>query len=163
MGLPFLGEHADLNIRTKMAYLVQMESRAVLFAADSNNIEPRLHEHLHQLIGDIDVVFLGMECEGAPLGWMYGPLLTKPLARKMEQSRWLDGSNYAKGIERIDKLTPGAAYVYDMGQEPWLVYLTSIHHTDESRPIVESNKLIEHCRGRGITSERLYCQKEILL
>jgi hypothetical protein len=50
-----------------------------------------------------------------------------------------------------------------MGQEPWLGYLTSLHYTPASRQIVESDKLVEHCRGRGITAERLYCQKEIVL
>jgi hypothetical protein len=50
-----------------------------------------------------------------------------------------------------------------MGQEPWLKYLTSIHYTDESHPIVESNKLVAACKEKGIESERLYCQKEIIL
>lgn len=162
-GLPFLGEHADLNIRTKLAYLLNLKGRSILCAADSNNIEPRLYEHLHKLIGDVDVVFVGMECEGAPLSWLYGPLLTKPLARKMEQSRRLDGSNCIKGIDLIDKLRPKQVYVYAMGQEPWLTYLTSIHYTKESLPIVESDQLIEDCRSRGVVAERLYCQKELFL
>jgi hypothetical protein len=50
-----------------------------------------------------------------------------------------------------------------MGQEPWLTYLTSIQYTDESRPIVESNKLVQECRNRGLTAERLYGHKEIFL
>ena len=56
-----------------------------------------------------------------------------------------------------------AVYVYAMGQEPWLKYLTSIQYTDESRPIVESNKLVADCQNKGIESDRLYCQKEIIL
>jgi hypothetical protein len=48
-----------------------------------------------------------------------------------------------------------------MGQEPWLTYLTSIVYTDTSRPIIESDKLVEECRRRGITAERLYGYKEI--
>jgi hypothetical protein len=132
-------------------------------AADSNNIEPKLYEHLHKLFGNVDIVFLGMECDGAPLTWLYGPLLTRPLARKLDQSRRFDGSDYAKGIALISLLQPGEAYVYAMGQEPWLSYLTSIRYTDESRPIVESNKLVADCRSRGIVSERLYCKKELFL
>jgi hypothetical protein len=50
-----------------------------------------------------------------------------------------------------------------MGQEPWLTYLTSIQYTDQSRPIVDSNKLVAECRKNGLTSERLFGQKEILL
>jgi hypothetical protein len=50
-----------------------------------------------------------------------------------------------------------------MGQEPWLTYLTSIQYTEASRPIVESNKLIDACHRQGRISERLFGQKDILL
>jgi hypothetical protein len=50
-----------------------------------------------------------------------------------------------------------------MGQEPWLTYLTSIQYTEQSGPIVESNKLVAECRRRGIESERLFGHKEIFL
>ena len=43
------------------------EKHKLLFAADSCNIEPRLYEHIHRDVGDVDVLFLGMECDGAPL------------------------------------------------------------------------------------------------
>jgi len=162
-GLPFFGEHADLNIRTKIAYLIDLEGRSVMCAADSNNIEPQLYERLHDFMGDVDVLFLGMECDGAPLSWLYGSLLTSPLTRKVDQSRRFDGSNYEKGIDIINRLRPKQVYIYAMGQEPWLTYLTSIQYTNESRPIVESNKLVADCKNRGLLSERLYCQKEIIL
>lgn len=161
--LPFLGEHADLNVRTKNAFLLELKGRKIMCAADSNNIEPRLYEHIHEQIGDVDVLFVGMECDGAPMSWLYGPLATKPLARKLDQSRRLDGSNCDRGMDLVNRLKPKQAYVYAMGQEPWLTYLTSIQYTEESRPIVESNRLVEECRSRGITAERLFCQKEILL
>lgn len=163
LGVPFFGEHGDLNIRTKTAYLVKLENRSVVCVADSNNVEPRLYEHLHELVGDIDVLFLGMECDGAPLSWVYGPLLVKPLARKSDQSRRLDGSNCEKGLHLVNSLKPKQVYVYAMGQEPWLTYLTNIQYTDESRPIVESNKLVKDCLGCGRVSERLFGCKEILL
>ena len=160
-GLPFLGEHADLNIRTKIAYLIKLEEKSVLCAADSNNIEPRLYQHIQQLTGNVDIVFLGMECEGAPLSWLYGPLLTKPVARKMDQSRRLDGSDCRKGLELIDCLKPSEVYVYAMGQEPWLTYLTALQYTDESKPIVESNKLVAACRERRLVADRLFGCREI--
>lgn len=160
-GLPFLGEHADLNIRTKIAYLIQLEGKSILCAADSNNIEPRLYEHVQRLMGDIDIVFIGMECEGGPLSWLYGPLLTKPLARKLDQSRRLDGSDCEKAMDLINRFKPKQVYVYAMGQEPWLTYLTSIQYTDESKPIVESNKLVADCRERSLVADRLYGCREI--
>ena len=39
----------------------------------------------------------------------------------------------------------------------------SIKYTEASRPIIESNRLIDTCRERGITAERLFGEKEILL
>ena len=163
MGLPFLGEHADLNIKTKLAHLVTLKGRSFMLAADSNNIEPRLYEHIHALVGDVDTLFVGMECDGGPLSWLYGPLLTKPLPRKLDQSRRLDGSDCAKALNIIERLNPQRVYVYAMGMEPWLTYLTSIQYTDQSRPIIESNKLVEECHRRGIESERLYGHKELIL
>ncbi|HVF55928.1 MAG TPA: MBL fold metallo-hydrolase [Pyrinomonadaceae bacterium] len=162
-GLPFLGEHGDLNIRSKGAYVIKLRGRSIMCAADSNNIEPRLYDHIHRCVGDVDVLFLGMECDGAPLSWLYGPLLTRPLARKLDQSRRLDGSNCEKGLNIVSTLNPRHVYIYAMGQEPWLTFLTSIQYTDESRPIVESDKLVEQCRRRDIETERLFGQKEIFL
>ena len=162
-GVPFFGEHGDMNVRSKIAYLINLKGRKVMCAADSNNIEPKLYEHLRRLVEKIDVLFVGMECDGAPLTWLYGPLLTRPVARKMEQSRRLNGSDYERAIDIVKNLNPQQVYVYAMGQEPWLKYLTSIQYTDESRPIVESNKLVAACKEKGIESERLYCQKELVL
>jgi L-ascorbate metabolism protein UlaG (beta-lactamase superfamily) len=163
VGLPFLGEHADLNIRTKLAHLISLKGRSILCAADSNNIEPRLYEHLRRLIGEVDIFFIGMECDGGPLSWLYGALLTRPLSRKHDQSRRLNGSDCRKGMGIVERLRPRQVYVYAMGQEPWLTFLTSILYNAESRPIVESDSLVQECRSRGITSERLFGRKEILL
>jgi hypothetical protein len=54
-------------------------------------------------------------------------------------------------------------YVYAMGQEPWLNYMMSLKYTEQSRPIVESNKLIKACQEQGTVAERLFGDKEILL
>jgi hypothetical protein len=162
-GLPFLGEHADLDIRTKLAYHCRLGRHTLLFAADSCNIDPRLYERLHEAIGDIDVAFIGMECDGAPLSWLYGPLLTRPLDRKMDQSRRLAGSNYERAVDIINRFRCKTAYVYAMGQEPWLNYIMSVKYTEQSNPMIASNKLIEDCRARGLQAERLFGEKEILL
>lgn len=162
-GIPFLGEHADLNVRSKLAYMVRLKDRKIMCAADSNNIEPSLYRHVHSVLGDVDVLFIGMECEGGPLSWLYGPLLNSPLPRNMDQSRRLDGSDHAKAMKLVNQLNAKQVYIYAMGQEPWLTFLTSIQYTEQSRPIVESNKVVADCRSRGITSERLFGQKEIIL
>jgi L-ascorbate metabolism protein UlaG (beta-lactamase superfamily) len=161
-GLPFFGEHCDLNIGTKTAHLIRLKDKSFLLAADSNNIAPELYQHLFELVGDINVLFLGMECDGAPMSWLYGPLLTRPLDRKMDQSRRFSGSNYEKGIEIVNRFNCKEVYVYALGQEPWLRYALSLKYTDESNPIVHSNKLVAECRSRGIVSERLFGIKESL-
>jgi L-ascorbate metabolism protein UlaG (beta-lactamase superfamily) len=161
--LPFFGEHADLDIRSKMAWLVRIGPHAMIFAADSCNIEPRLYEHIHRSVGDVDALFLGMECDGAPLTWLYGPLLTTPTERAMDESRRLSGSNFEQGKSIVELFNCKQVYVYAMGQEPWLNYITSIKYTPESRPIVESDKLLKWSHERGITAERLFWEKEILI
>lgn len=162
-GLPFFGEHGDLNIRTRIAHLISLNGNQILCAADSRNIEPMLYQRIHEMVGDISVLFLGMECEGAPLSWMYGALITKALDRKMDQSRRLNGSDCDRGMDIINRFNCEQVYIYAMGQEPWLGYLTSIKYTDESSPIIESNKLVEACSSKGIISERIYGAKEMVL
>ncbi|QEM10874.1 MBL fold metallo-hydrolase [Mucilaginibacter rubeus] len=161
-GLPFIGEHSDMNILTKACYLVKIGDFKLLFLADSRIVEPRLYELVHKFIGNVDVLFIGMECDGAPLTWLYGPLLTKKLARDMDGSRRLAGSDCDKGMALIDIFQPKEAYVYAMGQEPWVEFISSIKYTDESNPIVQSDKLVKLCTDRGIIAERLYGEKELL-
>jgi len=161
-GIPFTGEHADLNIRAKTCYHIAIQEFSFLFVADSRIVESRLYDHVHDLTGDVDVVFLGMECDGAPLSWLYGPLLSEELAREKDQARRLSGSDFEKGIHLVDIFHPKEVYVYAMGQEPWLEFISSIKYTDESRPIVQSNMLVQECVNRGIISERLFGEKEIL-
>jgi thioester reductase-like protein len=162
-GVPFLGEHGDLNIAAKAAYLVNLKGRSLLCAADSNNIDNQLYSHLQQIFGDLDVLFIGMECDGAPYNWAYGALLTQQVPRKIAQTRRLDGSNSQRAIALVNQLNPQQVYVYAMGQEPWLTFITSIVYTPESTPILESNKLIDYCHSRGLISKRLFGCEEILL
>jgi len=162
-GLPFLGEHADLAIRAKTAYLIRLNERGFICAADSNNIEPMLYEHLTKFVSDVTGLFLGMECVGGPLSWLYGPLLTGSISRSQDQSRRFNGSNYTKAIDLVERLKPQQVYVYAMGQEPWLSFLTSINYTEESPQIIESDKLIEDCNRRGLISKRLLYHKEMIM
>ena len=59
-------------------------------------------------------------------------------------------------------MLPNEVYVYAMGQEPWCEFISSLKYTDESIPIVESNKLVEDCLSMGLIAERLFGEKEIL-
>lgn len=161
-GLPFIGEHSDMNILTKSCYLVKIGDFKLLFLADSRIVEPRLYDHIQKQIGNVDVMFIGMECDGAPLTWLYGPLLTKKLPRDMDGSRRLAGSDCDKGLSLVNIFNPKELYVYAMGQEPWVEFISSIKYTDESNPIVQSDKLVQICRSRGMVAERLFGEKELL-
>ncbi len=159
-GIPFFGEHSDLDIRTKLCYLVDFNTQfKMIFAADSCNVEPAVYQRVHEIYGDVDVMFLGMECEGAPLSWLYGPLLMRPIEHEKDQSRRLAGCNFDQSSAFIDAFNPKSVFVYAMGMEPWLKYISSIKYTEESKAIIESNRLLAYCRDKGIDAERLFGEK----
>ena len=104
-----------------------------------------------------------MECDGAPLTWLYGPLMSRRLERAQDESRRLSGSNFAQAMEIVRAVNCQEVFVYAMGQEPWLRYVMSLVYTPESSPIVQSNRLLEACRERGIVAERLFGEREMQL
>ncbi len=104
---------------------------------------------------------IGMECDSAPFTWAYGALLGSPIPRKVAETRRLDGSDSEKAIALVKQFNPQQVYVYAMGREPWLTYITSIQYTPDSKPIIESAKLVEFCRQHNIVSEILHGKKEI--
>lgn len=163
ISLPVLGEHGDLNIATKTAYWIQLQGRSILCAADSNNLAPQLYDHIHHLLGDLDLLFIGMECDGAPFTWAYAPLLLGTIPHRQAQARRLDGSNAERAQALIDRLNPAQVCVYAMGQEPWLTYITSIDYAPDDTPMVESNQLVEHCRAQGRLCDRPFGKKQIEL
>jgi len=161
-GIPFTGEHSDMNILSKLCYIIKIGDFKLMFLADSRITEPRLYQHVHRITGDIDVLFLGMECDGAPLSWLYGPLLTKKIPRDQDMTRRLNGSDCQRGMTLVEIFNPKEAYVYAMGQEPWIEFITSLKYTAESNPIVQSDNFVRQCTEKGIVAERLYGEKELL-
>lgn len=87
--LPFLGEHGDLDLRSKAAWFVRSDETTMLFAADSNNLDPALYD-----------------------------LLRKAVDRKKDQTRRLNGSDCEKGLKVVKSLGSTEVYVYAMGAEP---------------------------------------------
>jgi L-ascorbate metabolism protein UlaG (beta-lactamase superfamily) len=158
--IPFTGEHCDLDIRSKTGWLVRSGVHSMMFLADSRNVSPALYQHVRDQVGPVETLFIGMECDGAPLSWIYGPLLTRRLDRAMDQSRRANASDCQSALSLLDQFNCKELYVYAMGQEPWLQFISSIRYDERSNPIVESNKLIETARQRGIVAERLFGWKE---
>lgn len=163
VNLPFFGEHGDLDIRTKGAHLVRLRGRSILLAADSSNLEVMLYKRLAGILGKIDTIFIGMESEGAPISWLYGPLLPKSLNRGMDQSRRLNGSDNERALRLALEFNPERVYVYALGMEPWTTYILAAHYTEDAKAIEDSNKMIAECRSRGIEAERFSMKKEVLL
>jgi L-ascorbate metabolism protein UlaG (beta-lactamase superfamily) len=161
--VPFLGEHGDLDIHGKAGYHVALDERTALFLADACNIDNELYRRLRHILGVPDALFVGMECEGAPLSWMYGPVLTRKLDRLMDQSRRLRGSNAAEAAGIVEHLRPKRVYVYAMGQEPWLNHVLAINQEGDHPGIDESNRFVAQCRALGLEAERLFGSKELVL
>ena len=163
MGIPFMGEHHDLSINSRSCFYIRIGDRSVLSVSDSCTVEPRLYERVYQEVGEVDTLFLGMECDGAPISWVYGSLLPKPLPREIDYSRRARGCNCGEGMAIVDQFKFKEVYVYAMGQEPWLRHILANELTEESNPIQQSRQLIEACQSRGITAEYLFGEKEILV
>lgn len=160
VGFPFFGEHSDLNIQSKIAHCVELKGKKFLLAADSNNVDPFLYDNIFDYFGKIDVLFLGMECDGAPLSWLYAPYMVNPLNKAHDDERTLSGSNFEKAWSIVEKSGCKEAYVYAMGMEPWLHHIMALQYTPESVQMTESDKFIAACNDNGITSERLFMKKE---
>jgi L-ascorbate metabolism protein UlaG (beta-lactamase superfamily) len=157
---PFLGEHADLDIRAKSTYCVELGGRRVFVGADSSGIDPGLYRCMRAHVGPVDMAFLGMECAGAPLTWMYGALLIRPVTRKMSESRTLSGSDAAQAAAIMTELGAGEAYVYAMGEESWLGHVMATSYTEDSYQLKQVEEFMTWCADNGIKSGHLLGQHE---
>jgi L-ascorbate metabolism protein UlaG (beta-lactamase superfamily) len=158
---PFLGEHADLDIRAKSTYMVRMAGRTMFVGADSSGIDPGLYRYMRGHVGQVDIAFLGMECAGAPLTWLYQGLFTKPVTKKMSDSRTLSGSNAAQAAAIMTELGAKEAYVYAMGEEAWLVgHVMATTYNADSYQLKQVEEFMAWCGEHGIKSDHLYGQHE---
>lgn len=154
--IPFYGEHADLDILGKHCMHLEVKDHRFMFVVDSDYKTPFLYKQLTYRLGKTDTLFIGMECEGAPLNWLYHPYLTTPVTRKDAESRRLAGSNCARAWDLVQECGCQEVFIYAMGQEPWLKYIIGLQYEPNSKQIVESNLLVDRCREAGISARRLY-------
>jgi L-ascorbate metabolism protein UlaG (beta-lactamase superfamily) len=158
---PFLGEHADLDIRAKSTYCVRIGGRIVFIGADSSGIDPGLYRYMRSHVGRIDTAFLGMECAGAPLTWLYQALFTMPVTKKMSNSRTLSGSNAEQAAAIITELGAAEAYVYAMGEENWLVgHVMATTYNDDSYQLKQVDEFMTWCADHDIKAGHLFGQHE---
>lgn len=158
--IPFIGEHAELDIQSKIAYCLEIHDTKYFAGADLNNVDTLLYARAFKEAGSVDVMFIGMECDGGPIHWLYGPLITRKYDKLATKTRTLSGSNCEKAISLVNQLKPTHVYVYSMGEEPWLNYIMNIDYSPEALQIVESDKFVRLNKSSGIASCRLYGKHE---
>jgi L-ascorbate metabolism protein UlaG (beta-lactamase superfamily) len=156
--IPFLGEHADLNIRSKTAWYFEFAGQKVFSGADSSSLDERMYKRIQAIIGDVDLLFIGMECVGAPMSWLYGSLFTKPIPREVNESRRFNGSDCASAQKIVDIFKPSQVYIYALGMEPWFKYFMGVDYTEDARQITESGRLLDICKQNDVHADRLYAK-----
>jgi len=160
---PFLGEHNDLP-SAKSAYVVQFGEKSVMFAADSNCLDPVMYEHLVDCIGPVDTLFVGMECVGAPLTWVYGPLLPKKPMHRHSQDRRSNGCDAAGALALARSLRCRRAFVYAVGREPWVRYLLALTPAEDDVYIAEIRQFIDLLgRELDVSGSLLFGSAEIFI
>jgi hypothetical protein len=158
--LPFLGEHGELDIRAKMVPMVRLGDRGFLFATDTSAVDPLVYDLVAREIGTIDALFIGLECVGAPMSWLYGPLMDKPVTREQDIERSLKGSDAASADRLAQQLGARQVFVYALGIEPWLKHLTGSWLDPDDERQRQTRLLTEICADRGVRSELLYITDE---
>jgi L-ascorbate metabolism protein UlaG (beta-lactamase superfamily) len=158
---PFLGEHADLDIRGKSTYWVELAGKSVFVGADSSGIDPVLYRHIAAHLGSIDMAYLGMECDGAPLTWLYQGLFTKPVIKKMSDSRKLSGSNAAQAAAILTEFGATEAYIYAMGEESWQGHIMATSYDkDTSYQLKQIDEFLAWCGEHDLHVEHLFNKRE---
>ncbi len=161
VSIPFPGEHADLDIYTKQSILVEIDGKRLLFLVDSNAFDIALYTRISARFGAIDALFLGMECHGAPLSWLYGPLLSQPLSRRNDESRRLSSSKADRAWSVVNELKPKHVYLYAMGQEPYVSHLTGLAYAEDSVQLSEARKFVSLCQSHDVQVTHLCGSREL--
>ncbi|HEX6376102.1 MAG TPA: MBL fold metallo-hydrolase [Allosphingosinicella sp.] len=159
--LPFTGEHCDLDVHSKHCALIELKGRRICLFIDSDVIDLDVYQRILDRLQRPDIMFVGMECFGAPLSWLYGPLFTAPIPRKNDESRRLSGATSARAGRLAEAIRPQRAFVYAMGQEPWMRYLMGLAYHEDSPQLKEVELFLGHCRNLGIEAEHLYLNKVV--
>lgn len=161
--IPFFGEHCDL-LHAKSGYVVSFGNERILFAADSCCLDKRVYENVRKILGPISTVFIGMECIGAPLSWVYAPLLPVKPERSHDQSRRSHANDAASALTLLQAVGAQRVYIYALGREPWLKYFMALIPTDDDPYMQEVNKLLAATKIEGfLDAQMLYGKKDLYL
>jgi len=81
----------------------------------------------------------------------------------MKDSRRLNGSDAEQALHITQILKPSRVYLYALGLEPWYKYFMGIAYDENSRQMIETEKMIKACSEMNIPAERLYGRKTLEL
>jgi hypothetical protein len=101
-----------------------------------------------------------MECDGAGLTWLYQGILTRPVTKKMSDSRKLSGSNAEQAAAIMTELGADEAYVYAMGEESWQGHVMATTYNEDTYQLKQIDEFLGWCSQRGITAEHLLNKRE---
>lgn len=163
ISLPFSGEHCDLDVHAKQCAIFELRDRKICLFVDSDAIDIDVYRRLAPMIDDPDLMLVGMECNGAPLSWLYGPLISGAISKRVDGSRRLSGADNARAWRLAREIRPKRAYVYAMGQEAWMKYLMGLNYTPDSIQLLESSAFVDNCKADGLESGRFHNFAELNL
>lgn len=158
--LPFFGEHGDLDVDTKLSYRIRFGEINILFFADSRIIDDQVYANLVPIIGDVEMMFIGLASQGAPMSWLYGPYLTQTVNRNDDKNRSLSASDADHAIKCTSIFKPKQAHIYAMGREPWLQFIMAQNVQNLHQENIEVEKYLSWCRHQGIESKLLYMRQQ---
>ncbi|MDC6379898.1 MBL fold metallo-hydrolase [Pseudomonas graminis] len=155
-GVPFLGEHGEINIQSKVGFHITDDRKSILVLADSDVVDLDIYKSVHNICGDVDIVFIGLDSIGAPFRWLYSSLYSSKLDYKIGSDRRINGSNSQKALQIVDIFHPIAAFPYAMGLEPWISHITGSDTSNDNQATIEVGDFLRGCYARGIHSRELY-------
>ncbi|QMV12912.1 MBL fold metallo-hydrolase [Vibrio spartinae] len=159
--IPFLGEHGDLRVDAKSSYYIETDSEQLLILSDSKFIQEEIYQYLFKHSLKVSKMFVGMECEGAPYTWLYEPILNQGYQPEYAKNRRLIGCNGNETEQLIQLINPDSVFVYAMGLEPWLEYLTGKPATFDDYIVREYKHLEEKMFQEDRSIKLLYWSEEI--
>ena len=78
----------------------------------------------------------------------------------MSNSRKLSGSNAEQAAAIMTELGAKEAYVYAMGEEPWLGHVMATTYSEDTYQIKQISEFMTWCKDRDIKAGHLYGQQE---
>lgn len=160
---PFFGEHGDLAISGKATYHVRAGGRSAFFGADCTVPDKESFALLARHLGTTDCVFIGMESEGAPYSWLYGPLLSAPPDRASDGQRTLAGSNADMAMDLLAAFGTSKCRIYAMGLDTWVNHITTLDTSRAGEQLEQVAKFLKLAKAAGIEASLLKGKAEILL